>query len=74
MRRVLDPDRHPWTVVVIIHEEAISQFLGMAYFGGVFIGGEVSVRAMNYIQEGQYSVRATIDVVGRWTLRGFCWF
>jgi hypothetical protein len=71
---VLEPDRNPRTVVVIIHEEAINQFLGMAYFGGVFSGGEISVRAMNYIQEGQYPVRATIDVVGHWTLRGLCRF
>jgi hypothetical protein len=57
--QVLDPDRNPRTIVVIIHKEAINQFPGMAYFGGVFSGGEVSVRAMNYIQEGQYLVRAT---------------
>ena len=37
--RVLDPDRNPRTLVVIIHEEAINQFPGMAYFGGVFNGG-----------------------------------
>jgi hypothetical protein len=74
VRRVLEPDRNPRTLVVIIHEEAINQFPGMAYFGGVFNGRKVSVRAMNYIPEGQYPVRATIDVAGRWGLRGFCRF
>jgi hypothetical protein len=52
VRQVLDPDRNPRTLVVIIHEEAINQFPRMAYFGGVFSSGEVRVRAMNYIQEG----------------------
>jgi hypothetical protein len=74
VRQVLDPNRNPRMLVVIIHEEAINQFPRMAYFGGVFSGGEVSVRAMNCIREGQYPVRATIDVAGRWTLRGFCRF
>jgi hypothetical protein len=46
----------------------------MAYFGGVFNGGEVSVRAMDYIPEYPYPVRATIDVYGHWKLRGFFWF
>jgi hypothetical protein len=45
-RRVLEPDRNPWTLVVIIHEEAINQFPGMAYFGGIFSHGEVSIKAM----------------------------
>jgi hypothetical protein len=43
----------------------------MAYFVGVFSGGEVSVRAMDYILENQYPVWATIDVAGCWDLRGF---
>jgi hypothetical protein len=46
----------------------------MAYIGGVFSGGEINIRAMDYIIEGQYLVRATIDVAGCWSLRGFCWF
>jgi hypothetical protein len=45
--RVLEPDRNPRTLVVIIHEEAINQFPGMPYFGGVFSEGEVSVKAMD---------------------------
>jgi hypothetical protein len=35
---MLELDRNPRTLVVIIHE-AINQFLKMAYFGGVFSGG-----------------------------------
>jgi hypothetical protein len=50
---------------VIIHEEAINQFLGMAYFKGVFSGGEVSVKAMDYILiEYLFPMKAIIDVVG----------
>ena len=41
---------------MIIHEEAINQFQGMAYFGGVISGREVSVKAMDYIPEGQYPI------------------
>jgi hypothetical protein len=36
--RVLDPNRTPRTLVVIIHEEAVNQFPGMAYFGGFSVG------------------------------------
>jgi hypothetical protein len=73
-RRVLEPDRNPHILVVIIHEEAVNQFPGMAYFGGVFSEGEVSVRAMDYIPEDPYPVRATIDVASFWRLRGFSRF
>jgi hypothetical protein len=74
VQRVLDPDRNSRTLVVIIHEEAVNQFPGRAYFGGVFNGGKVSIRAMQYISENLYPVRATLDVAGRWRLRGFCLF
>jgi hypothetical protein len=74
VRRVLDPNRNPRTLVVIIYEEAINQFPGMAYFGGVFSGEEISIRAMDYIPNYQYPVRIIIDVAGRWSLRGFCRF
>jgi DNA repair photolyase len=50
--------------VLIIHEEAVNQFLGMAYFKGVHSGMEVSVKAMDYIIEYPYLVRMTLDVVG----------
>ena len=46
-------------MVVIIHEEAVNQFSGMAYFGGVFSEGEVSVRAIDYIPEDPYPIKAT---------------
>jgi hypothetical protein len=73
-RWVLEPDRNPCTLVVIIHEEAVNQFPGMAYFGGVFSEGEVSVKAMDYIPEDPYPVRTTIDVAGFWRLKGFSRF
>jgi hypothetical protein len=72
--QVLEPNRNPRTLMVIIHKEAINQFPEMAYFGGVFSGGEVSVKAMDYILEYPYLVRATVDVVGHWRLRGFMQF
>jgi hypothetical protein len=73
-RQVLDPDRNLRTMVVIIHEEVVNQFPGMAYLGGVFSGREVSMRALDYIPEYPYPVRATVDVAGYWRLRGFSRF
>jgi hypothetical protein len=72
--RVLEPDRTPRTLVFVIHEEVVNQFPGMAYFGGVFSGGGISMRAMNYVPEHPYPVRATLDVSGFWRLRGFSRF
>jgi hypothetical protein len=46
----------------------------MAYFGRVFSGGKVSVRAIEYLLDYPYPVRATIDVAGCWKLRGFSQF
>jgi hypothetical protein len=69
-RRVLDPDKTLRSLVVIIHEKAINQFSGMAYFGGVFNGGEVSVRAIDIIPEYPYPVRASVDVVGFLEIEG----
>jgi hypothetical protein len=37
VHQVLDLDRNPRMLVVTIHEEAINQFPGMAYFGGVLV-------------------------------------
>jgi hypothetical protein len=71
---VLEPDQTPQTLVIVLHEEAINQFLGMAYFGGVFSGGEVSVRAMEFRTDNPFPVRAMLDLIGRWTVRGFSRF
>jgi hypothetical protein len=65
---------NPCTLVLIIHEKAINQYSGMAYFGGIFSSGEVSVRALDYILEHPYLVKATVDVARYWKLRGFCGF
>jgi hypothetical protein len=48
VRQVQEPDQMPRTLVIVLHEEAINQFLGMAYYGGVISRGEVSVRAMEF--------------------------
>jgi hypothetical protein len=69
--QVLEADRNSWTLVVIVHEEEVNHFPGMAYFGGVFSGGEVSVWAMEYIPKQSFPVRAMIDVSRRWQMRGF---
>ena len=50
-RQVLEANRNPQTLVVIIHEEEVNHFPGMAYLGGVFSGEEVSVWAMEYTLE-----------------------
>jgi hypothetical protein len=49
-------------------------FWGWHTLEGVFSEGEVSVRAMDYIPEDPYPVKATIDVAGFWRLRGFSRF
>jgi hypothetical protein len=70
----LDLDRTPCTLVLVIHEEAINQHPRMAYFGGIFSDGKVSVRALDYIPEHSYLVRATLDLAGFWKMRGFSRF
>jgi hypothetical protein len=70
-RRVWEPDRTPRTLVLVLHEETVNHHLGMAYFGGIFGDGEVSVRALDYIPKGSFLVRATLDLAGFWRMRGF---
>jgi hypothetical protein len=60
--------------MLVIHEEAVNQHLGLAYFGGIFSDGKASVRALDCIPEGPYPVRATLDLAGFWKMRGFSWF
>jgi hypothetical protein len=62
--QVLEPDQTPRTLVIIVHEEAINQLPGLAYYGGVFSGREVSVRALENRSGYPYPMRATIDVAG----------
>jgi hypothetical protein len=73
-RRVLEPDRNPRTLVVIIHEEAINQFLGMAYYGGVLSRGGSECEGNGLHLGGTISSENTIDVAGFWRLRGFSRF
>jgi hypothetical protein len=60
--------------VLVIHEEALNQHPGMVYFGGIFCDGEVNVRALDYILEHPYLMRAILDLARFWRLRGFSWF
>jgi hypothetical protein len=73
-RQVLELDRMPRTLVIVLHEEADNQFPGMAYYGGVFSREELSVRAINFGVDPPFPVRATLDVAGVWRLRGFSRF
>jgi hypothetical protein len=63
-RQVLELDRAPRTLVIIIDDEAVNQFPEMAYYSGVFSGRELSVRALSFVAEDPYPVRATIDIAG----------
>jgi hypothetical protein len=60
--------------VIVLHEEAVNQYLGMAYYGGVFSRRELSVRAIEFGSNPPFPVRATLDVAGFWSLRGFSQF
>ena len=51
---MLELDRTPQTLVIIIYEEGIDQFSGMAYYGGMFNKREVGVRALDFIPEYPY--------------------
>jgi hypothetical protein len=50
--------------VLVLHEEAVNHHPGMAYFGGIFGDGEVSVRALDCIPEGSFPVQATLYLAG----------
>jgi hypothetical protein len=69
--RVLDPDWTLCTLVLVIHEEAVNQDLDTAYFGRIFSDREVSIRALDYIPKYPYPMRAILDFVGFWRLKGF---
>lgn len=73
-RQVLEPDWIPQTLVIVLHKEAVNQYPGMAYYEGVFSGRELSVRAINFGPDPPFPVRATLDVAGFWSLRGFLRF
>ena len=44
------------SIIFVLHEEEVNQFLGMAFYGGVFFEGEVSVRALHHEPVVQYLV------------------
>jgi hypothetical protein len=46
----------------------------MAYYGGVFSEGEVSVRTIHHVPEHPFPVRTTLNLAGQWRLRGFAQF
>jgi hypothetical protein len=72
--RILDSNQTPRTLVLVIYEEVVNQHPRMVYFAGIFSDGEVSVRALDYILEHLYLVRATLDLASFWRMRGFPWF
>jgi hypothetical protein len=64
-------DRIPRTIVFILHEEEVNMFPGMAFYRGMFMESEVSMRALEHQVEAPFPIRATIDVAGHWRLMGF---
>jgi hypothetical protein len=64
-------DRTARTVVFVLHEEIVNQFPGMAFYGGVFTEGGVSVRAMEHGVVAPFPVRAILDLAGQWRIMGF---
>lgn len=64
-------DRTIRTIVFVLHEEIVNQYLGMAFYGGVSIEGEVSVQAISYEVVAPFIVRATLDLARRWRIMGF---
>jgi hypothetical protein len=69
--RVWEPDRTVRTLVLVLYKEVVNHHLSMAYFGGIFGDGEVSIRALNYIPEGSFPVQATLDLAGFRRMREF---
>jgi hypothetical protein len=63
-RQAWEPDQAPRTLVLVLHEEVVNHHLGMAYFRRIFGDMEVSVRALDYILEDSFPVRATLDLAG----------
>jgi hypothetical protein len=57
-------DRTAGTVVFVLHVETVNQFPGMAFYGGVFTEGGVSIRAMEHGVVAPFPVRATLYLVG----------
>jgi hypothetical protein len=47
-------DRIPHTIVFILHEEEVNMFPRMAFYGGMFMESEVSVRALEHQAEAPY--------------------
>jgi hypothetical protein len=64
-------DRTARTIVFVLHEEIVNQFLDMAFYRGVFTRRGVSVRAMEHGVVAPYHVRAILDLARQWRIMGF---
>jgi hypothetical protein len=67
-------DRTTQTIVFVLYEEAMNQYLGMAFYGGAFIASEVSVQAMNHEAVSAFPIRAMMNLVGHWKIMGSSWY
>ena len=67
-------DRAIQTLVFVLLEEVVNQYLGMAFYGSVFIAGETSVRAKNHEAKSPFLVRTMMDFGGHWRIMGFSWY
>jgi hypothetical protein len=59
------------TIVFVLHEETVNQYPGMAFYGGIFYEGGMSMRAIEHGVVAPFHVRATIDLAGQWRIMGF---
>jgi hypothetical protein len=57
--------------VFVHHKETVNQYPGMAFYGGVFSKGRVSMRAMEHGVVAPFPVRATLDLAGQLRIMGF---
>jgi hypothetical protein len=49
-------DKRAQTIVFVLHEKTVNQFPGMAFYGGVFTEGGLSMRAMEHGMVAPYPV------------------
>ena len=67
-------DRTTRTIVFVLHEETMNQYLGMAFYEGVFSEAGVSVQAIEHGIVAPFPIRATLDLAGHWRIMGFTYY
>jgi hypothetical protein len=49
-------------IVVVLYEETVNRYLGMAFYGGVFVEDKVRIRDLNHEKMAPFSLEATMDL------------